>query len=182
VSRTTITKAVCLALLGGAFAASVALAATVVGTPRDDRLVGTAAADTMFGLRGDDLIRGLEGDDTLYGDGSCPPGAADPVYCSTGEGPADGDDTLRGGPGDDKLLGQGGRDSIRGGSGNDTINGGSGSDRLFGGAGNDVIYAQDGARDAVSCGPGTDRVIADEIDAIDRDCESSSARAARRLQ
>jgi Ca2+-binding RTX toxin-like protein len=61
---------------------------------------------------------------------------------------------------------------IAGRGGNDRLYGGKGRDRLDGGAGNDRIYARDGARDAIRCGPGRDQVSADRLDSVARDCET----------
>jgi hypothetical protein len=74
------------------------------------------------------------------------------------------DDTILGLGGNDTLLGGAGDDLIRGGAGNDIITGGSGADRLLGGAGSDTIYAADDERDRIDCGPGNDRVVADDVD------------------
>jgi RTX calcium-binding nonapeptide repeat (4 copies) len=51
----------------GALFAGVALAKTVVGNDRDNRLVGTNSADTIKGKGGEDDIYGLRGQDRLYG-------------------------------------------------------------------------------------------------------------------
>jgi List-Bact-rpt repeat protein/hemolysin type calcium-binding protein len=86
-----------------------------------------------------------------------------------------GNDVLRGTAANDRLSGKAGNDSLYGGAGTDTLIGGPGADRLTGGkgkdvllagAGNDVIAARDGLRDSIVCGPGTDRVTRDKIDAI----------------
>jgi Ca2+-binding RTX toxin-like protein len=167
-------KPVCLGLLGCAVTASAALAATVVATNGDDRIHGTSSVDTIFGMGGDDRIVAGDGDDTVFGDGSCPPGSQDPSYCQTGETGRDGHDTIIGGDGNDTLYGQGGDDTIIGGEGDDTIVGGSGNDTIIGGDGNDTIYARDGQKDTVNCGSGYDRVVADQIDRVARDCESVS--------
>ena len=50
----------------GALFAGVALAKTVVGNDRDNRLVGTNSADTIKGKGGEDDIYGLRGQDRLY--------------------------------------------------------------------------------------------------------------------
>ena len=42
---------------------------------------------------------------------------------------------------------------------------------MSGGAGNDTIVSKDRFRDTVSCGPGTDPVVADHRDRVARDCE-----------
>jgi Ca2+-binding RTX toxin-like protein len=164
----------CLGLLVCAVTASAALAATVVATNGDDRIHGTSSADTIFGMGGDDRIVAGDGDDTVYGDGSCPPGSQDASYCQTGETARDGNDTIVGGDGNDTLYGQGGDDTIIGGHGDDTIVGGSGNDVIMGGDGNDFIDVRDGQKDIVNCGDGRDRVIADQMDRVARNCESVS--------
>ncbi len=84
--------------------AATATAATVVGTPGDDRLVGTPRADTISGLEGKDTLFGAAGSDFLDG------------------GP--GRDLLDGGTGDDRIAAQydGSRDTVRCGSGLDVVN------------------------------------------------------------
>src|SRR5947208_5671796 len=66
------------------------LAATIVGTPKNDVIRGTAKADKLIGKAGSDKLYGLGGNDTLAG------------------GP--GNDTLVGGSGADKLQCGPGRD------------------------------------------------------------------------
>jgi hypothetical protein len=78
-----------LALL---FSAS-ALAATIVGTSKNDVLRGTAKADTLIGKGGNDRLYGLGGNDTLIG------GAGNDVLVG---GP--GADTLKCGPGHDIAV------------------------------------------------------------------------------
>jgi Ca2+-binding RTX toxin-like protein len=80
-------------------------------------------------------------------------------------------DTLRGLGGADTILGLAGNDLLEGGTGNDTVVGGRGRDVLLGGAGNDVLSVRDGQRDRVTCGRGRDRVVADRLDVVARDCE-----------
>jgi len=70
--------------------------ATIVGTPRADRLRGTPKRDVIVARGGDDVVRGLRGNDVICG-----------------------------GPGDDRLLGQGGSDELYGQRGADTLRGGS---------------------------------------------------------
>src|SRR5215471_8256477 len=79
------------AIVGCAVAASVALAATINGTPGNDTLIGTAGNDTITAAAGDDTVLGLAGNDKIdagagndnvSGDGTCPPGTTDPSYCS----------------------------------------------------------------------------------------------------
>jgi len=68
-----------------------------------------------------------------------------------------GNDTVTGGPLDDFLAG---------GIGNDTLVGGAGRDTLHGGPGDDTIQARDGEVDTISCGDGTDTVVADAGDVV----------------
>ena len=97
-----------------------------------------------------------------------------------------GDDDLNGGDGTDKLDGGPGNDHLDGGFGDDTIVGGPGQDRISGDLaggdcgpiwckypyGNDTIDARDGEVDSILCGAGTDTVLADAADIVDRDCET----------
>src|SRR5262249_45605039 len=116
----------------------------------------------------------LGGDDVIYGDGTCPRGAADISYCSTSETASDGGDDLHGGEGDDRIYGQGGDDWIHASEGDDMVDAGSGYDRVWGGDGDDTIDLRDGEPDEVKCGAGYDTVIADRVDQVARDCESVS--------
>ena len=86
-------------------------------------------------------------------------------------------DKVDGGAGDDLIEGGFGDDTLVGGPGRDTVNGDRKSrcneyhcDYL--GLGNDTIDVRDGAIDSVTCGVGTDRVIADADDVVAADCES----------
>jgi Ca2+-binding RTX toxin-like protein len=104
--------------------------------------------------------------------------------------------TLLGKGGNDRLTaGDAHGDVVDGGAGDDTLDGGFGDDRLVGGpgkdrvsgdrasrcnemhcdylvSGNDTIEVRDGEVDSVTCGPGTDRVIADAADTVAADCEN----------
>lgn len=88
-------------------------------------------------------------------------------------------DRIRGGAGPDRLVGGRGRDCLLGGAGPDRLLGGPGDDRLVGGPGHDLIsggpgddriFARDGVRDRVECGPGDDLAVIDRFDRI-RGCE-----------
>jgi RTX calcium-binding nonapeptide repeat (4 copies) len=83
-----------------------------------------------------------------------------------------GADTLKGTPGKDRMFGLAGNDWLRAFEGSDVLDGGKGRDTLSGGLGADVIRARDGVRDRVYCGLGADRVVADRLDRMERDCES----------
>lgn len=108
-----------------------------------------AAGSTLRGAGGADLLRGSDS----HGD------------------------AIDGGAGDDDLAGGFGDDTVIGGPGRDTIAG----DRplrcnevhcdVGGGSGNDTIQARDGEVDSITCGPGTDRVVADAADVVAADCE-----------
>jgi hypothetical protein len=52
------------------------------------------------------------------------------------------------------------------------MDGGPATDHVNAGAGDDVVRVRDGAADAVTCGPGRDRVTADRADAVTGDCEA----------
>jgi hypothetical protein len=45
---------------------------------------------------------------------------------------------------------------------------------MAGGGGDDFIEAREGRRDLVDCGPGSDRILADDVDEIDASCERGS--------
>ena len=110
----------------------------VLGGAGNDSITGNNAANSLNGGAGNDTLVGLGGSDVL------------------GE-----------------LLGvlafdypELGDDRIFGGSGNDTLTGGSGIDLLDGQDGNDTIFANDGAKDTVLGGSGTDSVKRDTVDAL----------------
>jgi Ca2+-binding RTX toxin-like protein len=81
--------------------ASVAYAATLVGTNGSNALIGTGGPDIIYGLNGYDVLEGKAGPDELYaGKGT------DEVYGARGA------DYLVGGTGFDQLYGQQGNDII----------------------------------------------------------------------
>lgn len=82
--------------------------ATIVGTPKGDRIKGTRRADVIVAGGGNDTV------------------LASPKR-----------DVVCGGPGRDRLAGGAGGDVLLGGRGNDTLIGGSGVDRCNGGSGRD---------------------------------------------
>ena len=77
---------------------------------------------------------------------------------------------MNGGAGNDVAYGGPGNDAVSGGAGNDAAYGGPGTDSVKGGAGNDIIFARDGRRDVIDCGPGRDIATVDPIDRT-RHCE-----------
>jgi Ca2+-binding RTX toxin-like protein len=79
----------------------------------------------------------------------------------------EGFDTVRAGAGDDW---------IDAGPGYDTVTGGRGRDTVLGGGERDTIIVRDGFRDDVSCGGQRDRVVADRLDRVSKDCERVSRR------
>ena len=111
---------------------------------------GVALAATLFGTDATDNLAGTRGDDVLSGRG--------------------GGDIMIGRPGDDVVLG---------GAGPDNVSGDGGKDLLYGGAGGDQVYADDGRRDAVSCGGGTDTVFVDPTDHLAPGCEIDGPDALR---
>ncbi|HYI18426.1 MAG TPA: calcium-binding protein [Solirubrobacteraceae bacterium] len=99
-----------------------------------------------------------------------------------------GDDTLVAGDAADEVLGGSGADAISGGMGDDRLVGGPGPDVISGdrparcneyhcdvagGYGDDTIDARDGERDMIACGEGTDTVLADAVDVLAEDCETT---------
>lgn len=138
------------ALMGLALLAAPVVAATIQGTPGDDRLVGTAGSDTIHGYSGDDTISGRGGDDIVFA-GS----GGDQVDLGWSRGSGDdralagrGNDHVWSGPGDRVKLGNG-RDFgwsqggvgavVRGGVGRDVLRLDTGPARLYGGPGRDVV-------------------------------------------
>ena len=91
-----------------------------------------------------------------------------------------GDDIQDGGAGNDVIFANLGQDTSFGGGGNDVlwalargdVHPGPGGevdqvgDTLDGGAGNDVFRTRDGEVDRITCGPGSDRALLDEVDVI----------------
>ena len=68
------------------------------------------------------------------------------------------------------IVGTPQADTLRGTARADTLYGKGGADRLFGLAGNDRIFPGPG-KDWVYCGAGIDRVQADRLDLVAKDCE-----------
>jgi Ca2+-binding RTX toxin-like protein len=187
-SRAAALAALLAAAVGGGTV--VAHADELLGSPGPDTLVGTPRDDALYGGAGDDVLRGLAGNDDLDGGAGADTFAGGPgndavSYADATRGvtvtldgrandgaPGEGDDVgkdvedVYGGPGDDTLTGTGAANTLDGGDGNDTITGGKGVDGLYGGPGDDVIDSRDGQVDVVDCGPGTDTVNADGVDAI----------------
>ena len=87
----------------------------------------------------------------------------------------EGDDrpnTLVGTPKSDTIYGHGGADSIEGRGGGDALRLGGGRDEAYGERGDDLISSVDGSKDVISCGPGSDRTIANPGDKVAEGCES----------
>lgn len=97
---------------------------------------GTPRADTLHGSDGFDKILGEPGNDKLFGN--------------------DGDDMIKGGRGGDEIHGDIGHDRVKGSQGPDHVYGGEGDDLVRGGL---HSRRNDGARDVLDCGPGTDTVL-----------------------
>jgi Ca2+-binding RTX toxin-like protein len=154
-------------------ASGVALALTRIGTDGPDTLRGTKGDDNLIGQGGNDTLLSLAGDDTLLGG----PGK-DVVNGGSLAQPFAGNKNLVGGEGNDAVQGGLGSDNSVAQEGNDLMVGGefeppAVKDTLSGGAGNDVIDVinDPAGKDAVTCGGGFDRVLADRADVIVPDCE-----------
>ena len=125
------------------------------GTADRDFITGTSMSDRVRAGRGDDVVDAAAGGDCVFGQ-------------------ADADD-LNGQGGRDELSGGGGADRLRGGRGGDRLTGGMGRDVILAARGRDRVSAADGRADAVNCGRGRDRVVADEFDSL-TNCERISLR------
>jgi hypothetical protein len=79
--------------------------------------------------------------------------------------------TLAGTPNDDVIYGFDGADRIHARDGTDTLRLGGGKDEGRGGRGDDRIRAVDWSKDAIYCGPGSDRVKANPGDNVTKECE-----------
>ncbi|MFL5926759.1 MAG: calcium-binding protein [Gaiellaceae bacterium] len=122
-------------------------------------LDGTDGADRLVGLKGGDVIIAGSGADTIRaGDGT------NIIQAQWG------DDDVRSGSGPDWIWAGDGNDTIRSGAGSDRVDPGPGRDTVAAGSGVDYVYANDGQRDVIDCGPGDDRARVDRIDVV-RSCE-----------
>jgi Ca2+-binding RTX toxin-like protein len=90
-----------------------------------------------------------------------------------------GNDRARGDAGEDFIEGESGNDEVYGQVGNDRIKGNFGQDKVFGGPGDDIVRggshgdANDGAKDILDCGQGTDTVyFTPDVDEVHADCEN----------
>ncbi len=115
-----------------------------------------------------DNCRGTAGDDRLVGSAR-----ANTIYAESGN------DRVLGRGGGDALKGGDGRDEVFGGDGNDRVKGSAGMDEVSGGPGDDLVRGgtparpNDGARDVLDCGEGTDTVYYVEgQDVVHDDCEN----------
>ena len=143
-----------------------------------DRGQGGPGRDTMQGGRGNDRVSASSGNDRLRGgpgnDRLIPGSGNDSAFGDAGNdriSGSSGRDRIEGGAGSDRIAGGSSGDRIAGGRGNDRLDGNSGSDRISGSSGSDRISARDGKRDRINCGSGRDRVVADRIDRVARNCE-----------
>lgn len=81
-------------------------------------------------------------------------------------------ENLIGGTGNDQLIGDDADNLLDGGPAADEVTGKGGNDTLLGGTGPDVIFAKDGAVDAIDCGLAVDTAYTDPGD-TQTDCESA---------
>lgn len=147
---------------------------SIDGGPGDDRVYGASCqyGDQDIGRYcdnpGHELLLGGDGDDLVQVNDCVAKGCSDDRNIGL-------DSILEGGAGNDRLTGGDGGDTLRGGPGVDTLVGLAGDDRLRGGhgedildagSGNDHVFARDGQRDTIDCGPGKDMARADEQDVL----------------
>jgi hypothetical protein len=104
---------------------------------------GTNGADRLKGTDAKNEIRGLAGPDYVAGKQRA-----------------------------DELYGCRGQDEVRAGNGRHRVFGGRGRNALYGGGGTDTMNAQDGYKDNVNCGLGTDTAYVDRRDRVNEDCEN----------
>ncbi len=150
------------------------------GTQGVDRIEGTQRVDEIYAYSSDDEITGGDGTDRIYGGSGQDDILGD--YSATGSNGA-GDDRIFGGDGGDWIWGGGGSNLIVGEEGNDFLNAITypddvpGRSTVKGGPGNDDIFADDGLRDIISCGSGTeDEATFDKgLDSVDN-CETRTPR------
>ena len=112
----------------------------------------TCSASPCLGTNGPDRLKGTDAKNQIRG-------LAGPDYVA-GKQHAD------------ELYGDRGQDEVRAGNGRDRVFGGRGQDQLYGGGGNDTMNAQDGYKDDVNCGLGTDTAYVDRLDRVNEDCEN----------
>jgi hypothetical protein len=163
------------------------------GDGGSDNLFGNAAANTLMGGSGNDLIDGGGGPDVLEGGSGADElnGGSDfdrVDYTGSGGETITLDDVrndgvpgeldnvrsdiedVAAGPGNDVVVGSDAANTLDGGDGDDRLDGRGAVDTYFGGAGADALFARDGLRERVECGPQTDTGEADTIDLL-VDCE-----------
>jgi hypothetical protein len=134
----------------------------LVGGPGNDRVFGGRGNDNISGVQGNDLLNGNAGDDTISGDANNTGDLTsfDRIYGAAGN------DTLRGGDSRDHIFGGTGNDTSFGENGRDIMAGGTGDDVQDGGNGDDTFRTRDGEVDRITCGPGNDRALLDNVDVI----------------
>jgi hypothetical protein len=148
----------------------------LLGGSGDDTLIDGSRPDDLEGGPGRDVLSGGGGRDQMYGD-----------EVGNGQVAPSEEDRLDGGDGPDVMNGGEGADVLIGGAGNDVLGGGTiededplfgrvdyGADTMDGGPGNDVLNGMDDRTavvDHITCGPGNDRVAADQLDDVAPDCE-----------
>jgi Ca2+-binding RTX toxin-like protein len=121
---------------------------------------GTNEADTLIGTNNIDNIQGRGGDDTIKGRGNNDFLAGEQAFEQT----LHGNDTVYGGGGNDELEGNQDNDVLIGGPGNDKLNPLDGhqpgtEDTVKGNAGDDDVFANDGNKDVINCGRGTNDIV-----------------------
>lgn len=132
---------------------------TLDGGPGTDQMNGGAGADTAdYGITAAASVTVVLDDKPNDG----PPGELDNVHADI--------ENVRGGGDQDTFTGSGGTNTLDTGAGEDYLDGLAGADDLRGGAAADAVRSRDGGRDAVTCGKGTDFVVADRADAT-QGCE-----------
>ena len=163
---------------------TLAKAATITGSPKNDNLGNTGNTATksltMDGGAGQDTLSGGAGADTITdtsaqanGNGNNIKGLAGNDTITTG----DGKDTIDGGANNDSITSGGGADAITTGTGNDVVVAGAGNDTIVSSGGNDNISGGDGndtftmaaaysTSDTIDGGAGTDSMTVTNTAAV----------------
>jgi Ca2+-binding RTX toxin-like protein len=162
----------------------------LAGGAGPDRLDGGAGDDELDGGAGGDTLSGGAGIDTVrYGfrpapiqvtidgvadDGQVAPSRGGRTRIEEGARSSERDNVdatnerVTASHSDDTVEGDRAANRLEGAAGEDYLNGVGGADTLSGGSADDAIVSRDGSRDRVTCGAGSDYVVADVRDLVPR--------------
>jgi Ca2+-binding RTX toxin-like protein len=139
----------------------------------DDRalitIIGNDLSNEIFCGGGKGVtIKGSRGNDTILVRANSDGGQPDSSHVFGGSGndkiTNDTEDSLN--FSNDTFEGGSGNDTLAGGFGNDSLIGGSGHDKMYGQADNDTLIGNDGEKDTLDGGTGSDKAKRDGIDSV----------------